>query len=170
MIKTIRINEQPVEINSSMGWIYTFKEQFGYDVLPVILPAIEAGIDLIVKTASNISVDNVKNLKAQELMQAIDDDVLNDASMLLAGFQLTTITDIAWALAKNAHHDIPEPKEWLNSFEIFEADEIVPELFSAIVESSVSKKKAEQLLKKLKKAKTSPSQSTESPSQESTEG
>ena len=168
MIKTIKINNQPVGINSSMGWIYTFKETFGYDVLPVILPAIEAGIDIIVKTASNLETDDLTQLKAQELMRAIDGDVMSDTSMLLAGFQLTTITDITWALAKNADDTIPEPKEWLNGFDTFEADEILPEVLGAIIESSMSKKKAAALLKKLKKAKTSPSQSTESQSQEST--
>ena len=44
MKKTILIEDQPIEINSSLGWLFCYREQFGHDILPDLLPLLDAAL------------------------------------------------------------------------------------------------------------------------------
>ena len=164
MIKTINIGEgQSFEINSSNGWLYTYQEQFGHDVLPVLLPAVEA----LLQTFSEIMKDTESDDVAEMLKKA-DSETISDAFITLAGMQLTTLTNIVWAMAKNAKDDIPSPKDWLNSFDVFPWDIVMPQTITAALEACISKKKYDSMRGIL--GKMNPSALNESQSQPSTEG
>ena len=165
MIKTIDIgNGQTFEINSSNGWLYTYQEQFGHDVLPVLLPAAEALIQAFAKVAKNAD-GNVSDVSG--LLSTADDEALTDMFITLSGMQLTTVTNIVWAMAKNAKSDIEEPRTWLNKFDVFPWDIIVPQALTAALEACVSKKKYDTIREILQTA--SPSALSVSQSQQSTE-
>ena len=171
MIKNIKIDKsQSVEINSSMGWLYVYQEQFGHDPMVVIMPAIEAGLGTTVSILNKTRAGDKDELLLSNIIEALDDDILQNAFIQLSGMQLTTISNIIWAMAKNADDDIPEPKEWINSFESFPVDVILPEVIRAIITSSISKKNIKKLMEiKASMKKASPSASKDSQSQESTE-
>lgn len=165
MIKTIRIDNRPVEVNSSAGWLYVYNEQFGHDVLVVLMPAIEAFLKAAmdaVKTSGIKAGDDIA-----EALKRVDSSVLEDALMTLSTMRLTTISNIVWSLAKNADESIPNPKDWLNQFEVVPWDEIVPETLGMVLESSLSKKKYQIVKKAMESMKESVSK--ESRSQQSTE-
>lgn len=42
MKRTFDFEGIPVELNSSMGWFLIYREQFGHDILPDLMPAIDA--------------------------------------------------------------------------------------------------------------------------------
>lgn len=171
MIKNIKIDKsQSVEINSSMGWLYVYQEQFGHDPMVVIMPAIEAGLGTIVSILNKTKASDEGELHLHNIIDALDDEILQSAFIQLSGMQLTTITNCIWAMAKNADDDIPEPMEWFNGFESFPVDVILPEVIRTIINSSISKKNIKKLMEirtAIKKA--SPSASKDSQSQESTE-
>ena len=171
MIKNIKIDKsQSVEINSSMGWLYVYQEQFGHDPMVVIMPAIEAGLGTTVSILNKTRAGDKDELLLSNIIEALDDDILQNAFIQLSGMQLTTISNIIWAMAKNADDDIPEPKEWINSFEIFPVDVVLPEVLRAIISSSISKKNAKKLIEIIAATKKANlSESSESQSQESTE-
>lgn len=169
MVKTLRIGESPVEINSSAGWLYTYREQFGHDILVVLMPAIEATINLMYKALQDSGIKEGDDMS--KLLGGIDEEAISEAIITLSSMQFTTITNIVWALAKNADDKIPEPRTWLNSFETFPVDEVVPKVIGAVIESSTSKKNYEKITKAMAimKKTENPSLLSESPSEQLTE-
>lgn len=146
MKKTIKIDdEQKFEINSSSGWLYAYQEQFGHDVLPVLLPAAEALLQTMADLMKDSKSDNVGDILA-----AADEETISNAFITLSGMQLTTVTNIVWAMAKNANDNIESPREWLNSFDVFPWDIVVPQVLGAALEACISKKKFEKLKETIK--------------------
>lgn len=170
MIRTLVLDNQPVELDSSMGWLYTYQRQFGHDILPDIMPLIEsvvAGLgDMLDAVASS---DGMKDLSAEEALGLMNSDNIVDMFIKLSGMELTTILNILWAMVKNGDPKTPDPQTFANSFDRMPLiDELAPALLYIILDSSASSKNAESLLAKLEKAM--PSISTLLPSPESTEG
>lgn len=147
MKKEIKIGEQDVELNSSAGWFYDYREQFGHDIMPDLLPILEG----LLGTLAELNVDG-----AEEIM--LTDEIVGKIIDALATAEITTVFNIAWAMAHNADDKIKSPKEWANDFENFPMDEVVPELITLALESSVSSKNAKSLLNKMEQIKTSASQ------------
>lgn len=146
MKKTIKIDdEQKFEINSSSGWLYAYQEQFGHDVLPVLLPAAEALLQTMADLMKDSKSDNVGDILA-----AADEETISNAFITLSGMQLTTVTNIVWAMAKNANDSIESPREWLNSFDVFPWDIVVPQVLGAALEACISKKKFKKLKETIK--------------------
>lgn len=162
MKKTIKIDKgQPLELDSSLGWLYCYQEQFGHDILPDLMPAIESLLTL--------SVDVLRNgTGAGDVLAALDGDTLSDAFLQLFGFETTTTLNVVWSLAKNADDSIGDPREFYGAYETFPIDRVFPVALQLIIESSVSSKNARSLLTTLNKMRTSIS--TRSRSQGSTEG
>ena len=168
MIKTLQFEGHSVEINTSAGWLFAYKARFGRDILPDIMPAIESILQLSVDTLSKMDEKELDKMTPQKILQAIDEDALNEIFIKMSGAELMTVYQIFWATAKNADHGIAGPEFYFNQFDVFPIDEIAPQLLSAIIESNISSKNAKSLLKRLKTRNRSTS--TESLSQASTEG
>lgn len=131
MRKTIKIDKNnKFEINTSWGWAYIYQERFGHDVIPDLVPAIDTVIDMVTGLVNGSEIDE------------------SDLGDKLYGMEVTTITNIIWALAKNADDDIPDVKEWLDEHDLPLAD-VVPEIADILVKSMVSSKKAKLLQDRL---------------------
>lgn len=147
MIKTIEFEGQKVELNTSAGWLFVYRNRFGRDIFPDLMPIIESVVGAIATMLENgeaeVTPDSMKKL--------MNDDTITDAFIKLAGMEITTVYQVLWAMAYNADKSIGGPEDFFNSFEKFPLDVIIPELFTAIVESSVSSKNGERLLNGLKK-------------------
>jgi hypothetical protein len=154
MIRTINIEDQKTDINSSAGWLYVYRNQFGHDILPDLMPVIESVIGAI----ASVLEESGGVFNEKTLAQAMNNDALVDAFIKMAGMQVLTIFNIFWAMAKNADKTIPGPEDYFNTFERFPVDVVVPELFYAIVDSSVSSKNATRLLQRIKTARTTEEQ------------
>lgn len=155
MIKTINFGNHSVEVNTSAGWLYAYRQQFGNDVLQDIYP-------LLVGVLETLSENHAKN------GENLDVGVAYDILIRLASLELTTVYNIFWAMAANQNRNIKPPISFFNQFDTFPVDIILPEIFVMLIESSVSSKNAKSLLESLTTAKESISIS--SPSQESIEG
>lgn len=168
MIKTIYLNDnQSVEVNSSAGWLIIYKEAFGRDILPDLMPVIEAALEAIVEFMQTGDGDKVSLADAAGVLQSGGFiNALSKLSML----EFTTLIQMFWALAKNADRSIPNVLEWVNQFESFPIDEVTRELFDVVTASMISSKNSNRLKGLLEKTKslaesTSTSSSSEQPAE-----
>lgn len=152
MITNIMIDSHPVEINTSAGWFYCYREQFGHDIMADMYPLIAS----IAGAAAEVLQDAVKKndgtevIHVEDLVKHLDSDIVQDAVARLSGMEITTVINILWAMVKNNAPDTPEPRRFINQFERLPMEEVVPALFEAIIESSASSKNSESLLKRMK--------------------
>lgn len=159
MIRKINIGDQPVELNTSMGWLYKYREQFGHDILPDLLPLLDTALG-----ALGDIYENAEAAEGGNILGALTDDAVEKMMMALTGLETLTITNTIWAMAKNAAPDIEDPETWVNGFDCFPMDEIVPEAVKLIAESSVSRKNFNRLMGRIKEARGQMSRSTSQPS------
>lgn len=152
MIKTVQIDDQPVEINTSAGWFYKYRENFGHDILPDIMPIIESVLNASAGVMRRIS-ERGGEVDAKLVLDSMDSDDLVDAFIKLAGMEIVTVYNILWAMAKNADRKIPQPEEFFNRFEAVYMDEIIPVMLEGIIQSSISSKNARSLLEMIRKRK-----------------
>lgn len=138
MKKTITIDSRPVELNSSAGWFYDYREEFGHDIMPDLLPVLEALLGTLAELQENAG---------EELV--LTDEVVGKIIDALATAEITTIFNVTWAMAHNADENIESPRKWMNNFDNFPVDEVVPQLVTLILESSVSSKNASSLLQRV---------------------
>lgn len=168
MRRTISIENHSIEVDTSMGWLFVYRSTFGHDVLPDLMPLVEAALAGLAEIFGSKVIREDHTIDPEKVMELMDADALVEMLIKMAGMELTTVLQIFWAMAKNARRDLPPAEIFYAGLERFPMDEIIPGLFYAIVDSSVSSKNAGSLLAKLRER--IPSLSMWSQSQESTEG
>ena len=170
MIRTIVLNDHPIELDSSLGWLYIYQRQFGHDILPDIMPLAEAVIAGLGDVLTAVTEkDGEKTMLVDDALQLMKSDTIVEMFIKLAGMELTTLLNIFWAMVKNKDPYLPDPQKFVNSFDRLPlVDELAPALLYIVIDSSTSSKNSESLLAKFNKAM--PSISTLLPSPESTEG
>ncbi|WP_407382515.1 hypothetical protein [Ruminococcus sp.] len=166
MEKTIKIGKKSVRLNNNVSWAIVYRDQFGRDIIPTIMPLFASALDII----SGIINETGKtdNIELTDLAKLADGDSLINAAIHLGGFEFTDLICITWALAKCADEDIPEPREWISQFDNFPVDVVAPEVFSLIFKGVVSSKNLKRL-EDLKKRIQPTSISTQSSSPDSNE-
>lgn len=138
---TYHIEDQSVVLDSSTGWLFIYREYFGRDILPDLLPALEA----ILHTIGN-TVEVLEGDKVEDVIKALArDEVIDGLFIDLTGTELVTVLNIFWAMAKNEDSKIEPPEQYFKKFERFPFDEVLPKMFSQIINSSVSSKNLESL-------------------------
>lgn len=166
MEKIITISNKDVKLSNSVAWTMEYRDQFGKDIVPTLMPILVSASDALAMIISEAGEDiNTKSIA----------EALNGRSMevLLPLFQVEfvdLVIDVVWAMAKAADEGIAPPKQWVRQFDEFPLDEIVPALLEMIVKGFVSSKN----LKRLKSVGASlknlqPSHSMTSSSQDSSE-
>lgn len=166
MEKIIKIGKKSVKLNNRVSWAIVYRDQFGRDIIPTIMPLFASALDII----SGIINETGKtdDIELTDLAKLADGDSLLNAAIHLGGFEFTDLICITWALAKCADEDIPEPREWIKEFETFPVDVVAPEVFSLIFKGVVSSKNLKRL-EDLKKRIQPTSISTQSSSPDSKE-
>lgn len=163
MEKTIKIGKQSVRLNNNVGWTMVYRDQFGKDIVPVLMPIAASALDivsgLINETGKTGDVDFA------DILKLADGDTLIDAMFHLGGVEFVDLINVTWALAKCADEGTEEPGEWIKQFDTFPVDVVAPAVIKLIMAGIVSSKN----LKRLKEATTAlqpKSHSTKSSSQE----
>lgn len=153
MIKTININgSQSIEVNSSNGWLLIYKQTFGHDILPDLMPMLEA----ISSGLAEIMESTEEDFSTRGIIKALNDGALSSALFSLSGMELVTLLQIVWALNKNADNTVTNNViEWANGFETFEWDAIVPQVVQLIADSSATSKNLTRLQETIQTMRTS---------------
>lgn len=150
MEKTINIGNKEVRLNNNIGWTIDYRDQFGTDIIPTLLPMVAAALDLIKGLLEEM--EDTSNLEWQDVLKTVDGDTLLDALVHLGGLEFKDFINVTWAMAKCADETIPEPRTWVRQFETFPLDEIAPAVFELIYKGVISSKN----VTRLKNLKTGP--------------
>lgn len=148
MEKIIKIGKQEVRLNNNVAWTMEYRDQFGKDIVPALMPILASLMEGVSTIISESGSNEVTMADIADAVQGRSMDVL------LPMFQVEfvdTIINVTWAMAKAADEDIEPPKRWVRQFEEFPLDVIVPAVYELVLKGFVSSKN----LKRLKKASAS---------------
>ena len=145
MEKIVKIGKQEVRLNNNMAWTMEYRDQFGKDILPAIMPLLSTsieGLSTIIVDAS--ATGEITTTSIAEALQGKSFDIL--IPMYQAEF-VDLVINVAWAMAKTADENIEPPKKWIRQFDSFPLDVVGPIIFDMVLKGFVSSKN----LKRLKK-------------------
>ena len=168
MEKIIKIGKQEVRLNNNVAWTMEYRDQFGKDILPAVMPLLVStveGVSTIITDAGKAGEVSVEGIASALEGRALD--------VLLPMFQaefVDLVVNVTWAMAKAADESIDPPKRWVRQFETFPLDVVGPTVFDMVLKGFVSSKN----LKRLKELKENvrnlqPSHSMTLSSQDSSE-
>lgn len=142
MKKTIKIGEREVKLSNNIGWALIYRDQFGRDIIPTLMPMLAGLLDVVGGLLKNGKTDELSLNDVAELM---DGEELMNAYIHLSGLEFADFINITWALAKCADDSIPEPTMWVRQFEEFPVDVIGPAVFSLVLKGVMSSKNWKRL-------------------------
>lgn len=141
MEKKVKLDSKnSILLDNNVGWLFIYKDQFGRDIVPSLVPVLNACIDLVFGIYKELGGE----ISREKIMQ-IDPAALTDAIYAASGIEAVDLLNIVWALAKNADDEIPEPREWVRQFDTFPLDVIAPAVFELVFKSMVSTKNLKRL-------------------------
>lgn len=151
MIRRIEFEGHSADIDTSAGWLFIYRSNFGHDILPDIMPIIESGLE----TIASLLNDSDGELSIKTISEGFGNGMFNDFFIRMSGMEMVTVYQIFWAMAKKADKTIKPIDEYFDQFDVFPLDVIIPEVFSGIIESSISSKNVQSLLTKKEQIKAS---------------
>ena len=169
MEKIVKIGKQEVRLNNNMAWTMEYRDQFGKDILPAIMPLLASMIEGVSTVVAEASDSN--ELSTSSIAEAIEGRTMD---ILLPMFQaefVDLVINVTWAMAKAADENIEPPKKWIRQFDSFPLDVVGPVVFDMVLKGFVSSKNLKRLKKIGESLKTLQprSQSTTSSSPDSSE-
>lgn len=150
MIKTIKINKDTeLTLSNSLAWAMIYKDQFGHDIVPDIMPIVSA----ITKLFGELQKYSGQDMT--EIIKNLDGDILQSAMIELCAVQFTDFVNLVWAMAKANDDDIETPEKWVRQFDTFPLDLIAPAVFDLLLKGLISSKNLKSLREKPKAISTS---------------
>lgn len=142
MEKKIKLDSKTsVKLNNSVYWTVIYRNQFGRDIVPTLIPALNAGIDIVMAVYQATG----GQMPDKDAIKRIDADALKDALIEASGLEMVDILHVMWSMAKCADEEIPDPDEWLRGFGSFPLDVIGPALFELLYKGFISTKNSQRL-------------------------
>lgn len=143
MIETIKVGNKEVQFDNNVGWAMIYKDQFGSDIIPAIMPMFAGALDIISGLVNETGKKN--DIEIADILKLTDGDALINAVIHLGSLEFVDFINITWALAKNADDSIPDPKTWVRQFDEFPVDVIAPAIAKLVFRGMVSSKNLERL-------------------------
>ena len=167
MKEIIKIGKTEVEVDNNMAWLMEYRNQFGKDILPALMPLFSS----VLEALSSVIADNKDGeIDMADVAEAINGRAM-DVLMPLYSAELSDFAiNITWAMAKAANDEIDPPKKWIRQFETYPLDVVLPAVFNLALKGSISSKNLKRLKKITASLKTlQPSSLTISSSPDSKE-
>ena len=170
MEKVIKIGKKEVRLNNNVAWTMEYRDQFGKDILPVVMPLLASMIEGVSTIAAD--ADKAGSVSVASIAEALEGRTME---VLLPMFQtefVDLVVNVTWAMAKAADESIEPPKRWVRQFDEFPLDVVGPAVFDMVLKGFVSSKNLKRLKKIGESLKTlqPASDSMTSSSQDSNEG
>ena len=163
MEKTIKLDSKTsVRVSNNIEWALIYKDQFGRDVLPMLIPIANTFIELAVSMMKSTDGKALEQGKIGDAIKGIDVYDVQSALYSLAGLEFTDILNITWAMAKAADDSIEEPRVWVRSLTSFPVDAVVPVIFDMNMQFLTTTKNYKRLQAAVEALKPKNSTSTES--------
>ena len=143
MEKIIKIGKQEVRLNNNVAWTMEYRDQFGKDILPAIMPLVAS----ITEGAASIlsEADDNEAVTIASIASAIEG---RSIEVLLPMFQaefVDLVINVTWAMAKAADESIDPPKRWVRQFDSFPLDIVIPEVGGLVLKGFSSSKNLKRL-------------------------
>lgn len=161
MEKVIKIGKQEVRLNNNVSWCMEYRDQFGKDIVPALMPVIASAVEGISTIISEAGTDSVSYADIAEALRGRTLDIL------LPLFQVEfvdVIINVTWAMAKAADESIAPPKQWVRQFDEFPLDVVGPAVYDLVVKGFISSKNRKRLKKISESLKTLQPKENQSPS------
>ena len=163
MEKTNKLDSKTsIRVSNNIEWALIYKDQFGRDVLPMLIPVANTFIELAVSVMKSTGGKALDMKNAGETIKDLDISDIQSALYSLAGLEFTDILNIAWAMAKAADDTIEEPRVWVRSLTSFPVDAVVPVIFDMNLQFLTTTKNYKRLQAAVEALKPKNSTSTES--------
>lgn len=143
MEKIIKIGDKDVRLNNNIGWTMDYRDQFGKDILPVIMPFITVMIESISSVLADAELNG--EITSQTIGEALSGRSFDVVLPLYQAEFNELVINVIWAMAKNANENIEPPRKWIRQFDSFYLDEILPELVELVLRGLVSSKNLKRL-------------------------
>lgn len=160
MIKTIELDSgKEIKLSNEISWLMEYRDQFGQDIVPVLMPIILGVTQTIGALAEEVG--DIEKINANAIFRLMASDNLIDIALKIASFELVDILNITWAMAKAYDPDIDEPKRWIRSLSgdnhesVPLADVIIPAVAELVVKGVMRPKNWERLTENLTTMKES---------------
>jgi len=140
MEKIIKIGKQEVKLSNNVAWTMEYRDQFGKDIVPTIMPLMASFTEGIATVVSNSETVDIKSIA--EALEGRSMDVL--LPMFQTEF-VDIIVNVVWAMAKAADESIDPPKRWVRQFDTFPLDVVVPAVYDLALKGFVSSKNLKRL-------------------------
>lgn len=142
MEKLIKIDgKTSFKASNNNDWLFYYRDQFGRDITPMLIPVLNAGVNLAVNAMKASGGDAL----SADVIRDLDPENITDAIYSLAGFEVVDVINIAWAMAKAADEDIDEPRTWAHGLGRFPVDIIGPAVFELAADCLISSKNLKRL-------------------------
>ncbi len=142
MIKTINLEEKELTLSNNLAWATIYKDQFGHDIVPDVLPILSAVLKIFgeIQQADNVA----------ELIKSLEFSTIQDALIELCAFQFSDLIHLVWAFNKAYDENIAPPDKWVRQFDEFPLDIIVPAVGELLAKGLISSKNLQSLRGSLK--------------------
>lgn len=165
MEKIIKIGKQEVRLNNNVGWTMEYRDQFGRDIIPALMPAVAS----VLEGVSTVLAETGGKMTTVGVAEALQGRV-HEVLLPMYQIEFVDLINITWAMAKAADENILPPKQWVRQFETFPVDVIAPAVFELVLKGSASSKNLRRLKNLGESLKNlQPSHSMTSSSQDSSE-
>ena len=145
MEKIVKIGNKEVRLNNNVAWTMEYRDQFGKDILPAIMPLLASAIEGVSTIMAEASENGELTSKSiAETLQGRAFDVV--MPMFQAEF-VDLVVNVTWAMAKAADENIEPPKRWVRQFDEFPLDVVGPAVFDMVLKGFVSSKNLTRLKK-----------------------
>lgn len=145
MEKTIKLGKTSVKLSNSVEWLLIYRDQFGRDILPNLIPIANTAVELAVSLMKATGGKSLEKENVAKVLQSIDIADVQSAMYSLAGLEFADVINIAWAMAKAADEEIDEPRVWVKSLDGFPLDVVLPVLFDMNVQAFLTTKNSKRL-------------------------
>lgn len=160
MEKTVTIGDKDVRLSNRIDWAFTYRDQFGHDIIPTLMPMLASMIDIVGGILNETG--KAGDVGVEDILKTAGSDAMTDALIHLSGLEFVELLNITWALAKTADDTIEEPRYWVRQFPEFPVDVIAPAVFTLIFEGVISRKnltRLKQMTSRLRPSTSTPSSS-----------
>lgn len=168
MEKIINIGNKEVRLNNNVAWTMEYRDQFGKDILPAVMPLIASMLEGVSAIIAEAGLNG--DVTAESIAESVQGRTMDVMLPMFQAEFVDLVVNVTWAMAKAADESVDPPKKWVRQFEEFPLDVVGPAVFDLMLKGFVSSKN----LARLKKVGESlrglqPSRSTKSSSPDSNE-
>lgn len=148
MEKIIKIGKQEVKLDNNAAWTMEYRDQFGKDILPVLLPMGASIAEMLATIASSAD-----DLSLRSLAESVEGRTMDILLPLMQVEMVDILINVTWAMAKATDESIDPPKKWIRQFDSFPIDIVAPTVYDMAMKGFISSKNQKRLKNAVKTLK-----------------